>query len=131
MLIIPFFHHTTFLFSYLLVKNMIFWGFTEPRSSLENHYFFHWILVKWKCPNSYSVKPFETSKKASKPHHNVTKIFSKLHLCTYYHFNHANNEKSKIFYWSVSIDWKIKIRSQNILALLCTGVTNKTRLPNK
>ena len=35
--------------------HMIFLGFTEPGSSLENHHFLYWILVKWKCPNSYSV----------------------------------------------------------------------------
>ena len=49
------FHRSSIFFSYSLVKNVIFWGFTEPGSILENHHFFHWILVKWKCPNSYSV----------------------------------------------------------------------------
>ena len=29
-----------FFFSYSLVKNMIFWGFTEPGSKLQNHHFF-------------------------------------------------------------------------------------------
>ena len=45
-LVILSFHHPTPFFPYLLVKNIIFWGCTEPGSNLENHHFFHWILVK-------------------------------------------------------------------------------------
>ena len=56
MVIRPSFHHQLSFFFILLVKNMIFLGFTEPGSSLENHHFLYWILVKWKCPNSYSVR---------------------------------------------------------------------------
>ena len=39
-LIILSFHHPTPFFPYLLVKNIIFWGCTEPGSNLENHHFF-------------------------------------------------------------------------------------------
>ena len=33
-------YHPTPFFPYLLVKNIIFWGCTEPGSNLENHHFF-------------------------------------------------------------------------------------------
>ena len=40
MVIMLSFHCSSFFFSYSLVKNMIFWSFTEPGSKLQNHHFF-------------------------------------------------------------------------------------------